>query len=351
MCKTLMALRLTCKALREMATRVLFRTFCLSPSGESWNKFHTIATSEKFRVHLQTLAVEGYHDCSWNVWHNCVSDNRQKMTTISGSTVFCAVDLSLLPNLKVLKAEDKWVVAKKARSNVQIPVGHCQVQAISFAKNGQQPSTWAMLGGIAEITNYDFQFFSLNCQPGFHSPWTKVDMSGLKHLRVYFKANSWNYPYGSPADSNLLAKLQHLPNLEEFCLDQSFHGRSDPIKFMSSSATNVLKELRAKHWPRLRHLDLRFLTTTVADFQDFLIPHAGTLKTFHLHGGLASSQVTPDERYYLPHWIRTFVCPRGGGAEFRYFLGQPEGWFVAEGGDLGAEEVEDSEEEEQGGGS
>ena len=47
MCKTLMALRLTCKELEEVATRQLFRTFCLSPSLDSWLKLHTIGNSRK----------------------------------------------------------------------------------------------------------------------------------------------------------------------------------------------------------------------------------------------------------------------------------------------------------------
>lgn len=38
MYKPLMALRLTCKELESIASRQLFRTFCLSPSLESWAK-------------------------------------------------------------------------------------------------------------------------------------------------------------------------------------------------------------------------------------------------------------------------------------------------------------------------
>ena len=34
-------------------------------------------------------------------------------------------------------------------------------------------------------------------------------------------------------------------------------------------------------------------------------------------------------RFYLPHWIRTIVCPRGGGTRFEHFLGQPEGFYEA----------------------
>lgn len=69
-------------------------------------------------------------------------------------------------------------------------------------------------------------------------------------------------------------------------------------------------------------------------------PHADTLKVFHLHGGLKCPRISPEElvnRYYLPHWIRTVVCPRRGGAIFTHFLGQPEGSFEPE------DEVSDTE--------
>lgn len=62
MCKTLMALRLTCKELEEIATRQLFRTFCLSPFLDSWLKLHTIANSRKFQGHLEILALERQND-------------------------------------------------------------------------------------------------------------------------------------------------------------------------------------------------------------------------------------------------------------------------------------------------
>lgn len=61
--KPLMALRLTCKELEAIASRQLFRTFCLSPSlwnlGQSSN---TIANSRKFQRHLRALALERQND-------------------------------------------------------------------------------------------------------------------------------------------------------------------------------------------------------------------------------------------------------------------------------------------------
>lgn len=351
MCRTLMALRLTCRELEEIATSQLFRTFCLSPSWESWKNFHTIATSEKLRAHLQTLALERHYDRrnfrSWKAWYDCTLGYQQTMRSISNSPLLREVDLSLLPNLKIVKAEDKWMIKKKSRSNVQIPFGHCQVRAISFATAGQQPATWAVLSGLAKITHYDFEIISLNCRLGSYSPWrflVNIDFSGLKYLRLFFRANLRRNPYDLPADISLLAKLQHLPHLEEFHLDQFYHVLTQSDWLLMRSTTNVLEQLSAKDWPRLRRLDLRFLTATVADFKAFVEPHAGTLKVFHLHGGLKCPLVTTEElvqRYFLQHWIRTEICPRGGGggAKFIHFSGQPEGDFEAEG------EVEDSDEE------
>lgn len=60
--KTPMALRLTCRAFGEVATRPLFRTFCLSPSWESWKKLDRIAANKKLRAHIQIMAVKDYHE-------------------------------------------------------------------------------------------------------------------------------------------------------------------------------------------------------------------------------------------------------------------------------------------------
>lgn len=352
MCSTLMALRLTCRELEEIATGQLFRTFCLSPSWQSWKKFHTVATSEKLRAHLQTLAFERHHDRrnfhSWDAWYDCTLVYQQTMRSASLSPLLRVVDLSLLPNLKIVKAENKWMIMKKNRSNVQIPFGSCQIRAISFATAGQQPATWAILSGLAKITHYDFEVISLNCRMGSYGPWrslVNIDFSGLKYLRLFFKAGLRNNPYDMPADVSILAQLQHLPHLEEFHLDQFNHTLTESNWLLMRSTTNVVERLSAKDWPRLLRLDLRFLTTTVADFKAFVEPHAGKLKVFHLHGGLKCPHISTRElvqRYYLPHWIRTVVCPRRGGAMFTHFLGQPEGSFEPE------NEVSDSEDRDSG---
>lgn len=67
--------------------------------------------------------------------------------------------------------------------------------------------------------------------------------------------------------------------------------------------TNVLKQLAAKKWPRLRRLDLRYLVTTVEDLKALLAPHARMLETFDLYSGLVCVRATPEEemqRVFLP---------------------------------------------------
>lgn len=385
--KTLSALRLTCKDLEAVATRQLFRKFVLSASLESWIKLHVIATSPKLRVHLQILAFESHKDQKLStVWNESIYEfmlNTPSKTTLPdvddhsrfrswNKTIHklinynhpetplpLALDLSLLPNLKVLKAEDKWVIKKMPKSNVQIPVGSCEISPLSFFRT--LSTIWDVFSDLPEILQYDFQISFVNCKLVFNGPYQyllNMDLSNLKSLRLYVETTYGNTIWDIRADDILLTMLQHLPNLEEFHLDQNFPNRADSVGAMLVKTTNVLNKLaKAKYWPRLRHLDLRYLATKVTDFQTFVAPHAGTLQTFRLHGGLVSRLVTQEEerhRYTLPHWIRTVICPKGGGAKFEHISEQPglsyyaENWWddvEEEDAEEDAEE-EDSEEEE-----
>lgn len=183
MCKTLMALRLTCKELEEIATRQLFRTFCLSPSLDSWLKLHTIANSRKFQGHLEILALERQNDpenflsrnqsayepmaekisktsfplgddhSRFSSWDRSIYEILNKIPP--ETPLPFSLDLALFPNLKVLKAEDKWVLTKTPRSNVKIQPGCCQIRVFSFFR---RPSTvWDIFSGLPEILRYDFQ--------------------------------------------------------------------------------------------------------------------------------------------------------------------------------------------------
>lgn len=326
MCRAMMALRLTCRSLDKIAIRHLFHTYCLSPSLRSWLNLCNIAAFERFGGHLQTLALERHNKGTYSY--------KAMMKATSTSPIYGFLDLSLLPKLKIVKAEDEWLITKQRRSNVEIPLGHCRIQAISFSD--YKPASWRVLGDLAQITRYDFKISSLNCYSGFFGPWEtllSMDLSSLKSLRLCPSGYYSNrHKYNLWPDIELLAKLERLPNLEEFRLNQYFFGREDISASTVNLTTNVLKYLREKKWPRLRHLDLQYLTTTVADFRAFVAPHAGTLTSFHLHSGLVCPQVTEEEklqRFYLPHWIRTIVCPRGGGTRFEHFLGQPEGFYEA----------------------
>lgn len=158
-----------------------------------------------------------------------------------------------------------------------------------------------------------------------------ADLSDLRYLRLTFERFE---SYKLLLDTDL-GQLRELPNLEEFHLDQFFPGRSDDSENLDEM-TNVLKLLsNVRNWPRLRHLDLRYLITTVEDLKAFVAPHvsAGTLKTVELHGNLICAQLTEDEkqkRIDLPHWIKTLICPDGGGVTLKYVLGPPEEFYEFE---------------------
>lgn len=325
MCRALMALRLTCKELEEIAARQLFRTFCFSACWESWLKLENIASNQKFGMHLQTLALDNRNQFTLSY------EMRAKVGFNSAGPL--PLDLSRFPNLRVVKAGDKWLLLKKARSKVEIPLGHCGINPRSFTT--YMPAVWSVLNGLADITHYDFRLTSLTCKLG-EDRWPsmlRVDFSGLRSLRLYFDG-AYSNPDDLRADIALLAKLQDLPNLENFHLDQYFHGRCDASWWRLEFMTNVLQVLARKKWPRLRRLDLRYLASTVEDLKAFLAPHARMLETFDLYSGLVCARVTPEEemqRVFLPHWIRTVICRKGGGgAAFEHVGGQPERSYETE---------------------
>lgn len=311
--RAVMALRLTCKLFSEIAFPHLFRTFCLLPSQLSWLKLCAIVDSDKLRSYLEILALEK-HDESTQRY-------REEMRVISRDLRHHFVDLSLLPKLKVLKAEDKWLITKNPKSKIPSPRYQCAIHAYSFTIYHEP--LWNVLSAMSKASSYGFEFVSLNCHMGFNGPWKsllKMDFSRLKILRLATEGLHANlYQSNLSPDNLLVARLRHLPNLEEFHLNQFFVGRENvsTVNF----TTNVLELLQKKDWPRLRHLDLRFLTTTVADFWTFVAPHAGTLARFQMTSNLVWPGATRAERWqrwFLPHMIRTVICPRGGGTTFEH---------------------------------
>ena len=234
-----------------------------------------------------------------------------------------SLELALFPNLKVLKAEDKWVLTKTPRSNAKIQPGCCQIKVFSFFR---RPSTvWGIFSGLPEILRYDFQISWLNCKLGEKGPWEfllHVDLSSLKSLRLYVKTTDSN---NTRADEELVAKLRRLPSLEEFNLDQGFPGRSDFNWLNLATMTNVLKQLaRAKSWPRLRRLDLRFLATTVADFQTFCCTARGYASNFSMvwRTSLWSSDMGGAGRKILPPTLdQNCNLSKGRRSKIRTFIG------------------------------
>lgn len=324
MIRALMALRLTSKLLGTIGFPYLFRTFCLLPSLKSWFQLCNIAAISSYGMHLETLALERHDEGTYFY--------KALMRRNSTSPQYCHLDLSLLPKLKILKSEKNWLLTKKPRSKVQIPLGKCVISTMSFANC--RPAIWSVLGDLTGISCYDFEITALNCCMGALGPWQTLltmDFSGLKNLRLSSDGYYSNrYRYNLWPDIELLTKLQRLPSLEEFHLDQYFFGREEASASAVNHTTNVLKLLLKKDWPKLRHLDFRYLTTTVADFQAFAAPHAGTLASFQMHSGIVCPRATEEERkqrFYLPHWIRTVVCPRRGGTTFEHYEGQPEGFY------------------------
>lgn len=352
MCKTLMALRLTCRELEEIASRPLFRTFCLWPSMESWKKLLSISASEKVRVHLQIMAFEDDNDRSYpnrsRAWHNNTLRNPQGMRTAIKSPDLSFLDLSVLPNLKVLKAKDCWLITKKPRSNTKIPWGHCRIHAEFYCIASQQPVFWGLLARLLEITRYDFRISSLNCRLGPAGPCQSLlnlDFSGLKYLRLYVHDSDWSNPHNLPVDLKILERLQNLPKLREFRLEQPYDSSPPTFRVLRLGngpnmgififpyrhygtphlaihpTTNLLQNFSDKNWPRLRHLNLRYLNSTVADFQAFVNPHAGSLKSFRLRYKPRFAGATAEEkmrRHDLPQWIRTVLFPAGGGQESKF---------------------------------
>ena len=313
--RAVMALRLTCKLFAEIAFPHLFRTYCLLPSELSWFKLGAIATSDRLRGYLETLALEKHNEGTQRY--------KERMRAISDDVRYRIIDLSLIPKLKVLKAEDKWLVTKKAKSKIEIPRGQYTIHAVSFTMHHK--AIWSVLSNLTKPSSQDFEFVSLNCPMGLNGPWRSLlnmDFSRLRYLRLTtIGVNANLFLLNLPPDIALVQRFRNLPNLEEFHLNQFFVGREEEDSTVNFTA-NVLQILQKKNWPRLRHLDLRFLTTTVADLWTFVAPHEGKLAHFQMHSGLVCTNVTEEEReqrYILPHWIRTIICPRGGGTTFEHY--------------------------------
>lgn len=322
MIRAVKALRLTCKLVAEIAFPHLLRTYCLLPSSESWVKLCGIVSHDVLRRHVETITLEKHNEGTQNY--------REEMKSISDDMRYCNIDLSLFPKLKVFKAEDKWLVTKKPNSKVRIPRGRCALHAASFTL--YHMAIWSVLGNLTKVSTYGFEFVSLNCHLGYNGPWKyllDMDFSKLKYLRLATEGLHANrYQSNLYPDIGLLQRLRRLPNLEEFHLNQFFSGREEDSTV--NFTTDVLYYLQKKDWPRLRRLDLRFLTTTVADFETFVAPYAGKLARFQMHSNLVCPGVTKEEkeqRYFLPHWIRTFICLRGVGTTFEHYGVQPEEFY------------------------
>lgn len=311
-CKILMALRLTCKILEGVATRQLFRTFYISQSRRSWLNAHSFAANPELRQYLQTLVFDGQDNDVASYW--------QKYKDAEKSPKLRFLGFSLFPNLKVFKLGDKWMLRKNARSSFEIPLGRCGIRLTGRGTT---------ITRFDEMALFDFRLVSIS-----HSLWlsTKfLDLSSLKSLRLSFYPVRWF----QVQLKNDFDNLKDLPNLEEFHMNQYVPHRCDGNPNLHSMI-NVLEVLASgDDWPRLRHLDLRYLFAEVDHLKTFvaLQAAAGALKTLEIHGDLICAHVTPEEeqkRVDLPHWIKTIICDADRVETFKHVMGPPEEWHEAE---------------------
>lgn len=86
--------------------------------------------------------------------------------------------------------------------------------------------------------------------------WSHIASGALIRNRISYGNHNWK----ERADQEFLARLHHLPSLDEFHLDQGVSGPFDFDQPIFAKMTNVLKPLaRAKYWPRLLCLDSCYL--------------------------------------------------------------------------------------------
>lgn len=103
-----------------------------------------------------------------------------------------SLDLSLLLNLKILKAKDCWLITKKPGSNIKIPSRKCAVYAVFYCVPSEWPIFWDVLIRLVGIKHYDFEISTLNCELGRSGPLeylSNFDSGGLKYLRLSFENN------------------------------------------------------------------------------------------------------------------------------------------------------------------
>lgn len=288
--RTLASLRLTSRRISEIATRYLFREFCLIFEPGSWKKLLCIARNPKLAKYLYYLRLEFYD-----------------FNEPSSGNEFQSISLSWFPNLKSIDC-DQWTA-------ITVNIAACRVclHYPFFIKNGSH--LWCCLSCTGSLAREKINFESLRMGSKDVVIWgmcllRNLDLSRLTFLDLYFNSYSTKLCRKIYLEW-LLPELHDLPNLDTFRLAQDSSGLRH---WQTDQIPNIVGGLKGKSWPRLRHLEFRHLVTTVADLVTFTLPHMGALEEFRLYGELACSSVSETKqerinRTYLEGWIRAEIRP------------------------------------------
>lgn len=302
--KTLASLRLTSRRISEVATRQLFREFCLVFEVSSWKKLLRLARNPNLAKCLYHIRLEV----------NELSDPLSTDEKFDGLTAddIC-IKLSWFPNLKSIDCE-RWhvIITDHARAPT------CQTFIQYPYRKPSGGYLWYCLSTLTDqlvLRKFSFQILRMSSDEAaiFGTNILRgIDLSRLAILELYFNSFPTERCRAIYLEL-LLPNLHDLPNLDTFSLAQFCSG---PCHWQTDLSPNLIGGLKGKCWPRLRHLEFRHLVTTVADFVAFILPHAGALDSFFWDGELTCNSILETaqeqiDRTYLEGWIRAEISPTG----------------------------------------
>lgn len=308
MAKTLASLRLTSRKISEVATRHLFREFCLVFEVSSWKKLLSLASNPNLAKCLYHIRLE-------------VNELDDPLCTdepfggLKANEIW--IMLSWFPNLKSIDCA-RWhvIITNHARAPT------CQTFIQYPYRKPSGDYVWSCLSSITDLLvlrKFCFQTLRMSSDEVviFGTRMLPcIDLSRLTILELSFDS----FPTESRRITYLellLPNIQDLPNLDTSSLSQFC---SEPYSFwwpyhwQTDLRPNIIGGLEGKCWPKLRHLKFRHLNTTVADLVAFILPHAGELESIYLDGELTCHSILDTEqeqidRTYLEDWIGAEIFP------------------------------------------
>lgn len=322
--RALKSLRLTSKRIGQIATRELFRHFHDKSDLNSWGIFLSFLKQTFFVQNLRHLTLE-----------NCRYEGQRDLDRVrrrfhdKSARPDLLHDLSVFPHLESIQTEE-WLLVNAQK--VRIPARQYYLHLSTWSKCSR-------LFHCPEIARLglEFQTWTANLERLFlpsvltygardpeycmrHSPeeLPSMDFSKLRFLELNFNKGR-NSVYKLDCVKTLFPQLQYLPSLRTFKLAQRKYLRyftkitlTDAI-FASDNLVKILLVL-GKNWLNLQHLELGYLTTTLADLREFLIPHAFTLESLEIEGSIDCNPYpspTPKELEDFAGWVRSEISPRG----------------------------------------